>query len=239
MDSKKLDSFVNPKHYAKYSVNLMPIDFIEELPYNLASACKYLFRLGKKDNAEIEIGKINWYLTRALERNEYVKVPKYLYKLAPNGLDLNISIIRAIASGKGDIVENLRWDLTKEYVENVTKDNFETETEEPKVKRTLNKSGRAYNLYINNKYFFNFFDKGMLFSHAPIEEGNDEIDDLDVVPYRVWKYLEELGWEQSGCDRNGWEMDFYISFKKEGEPKLQLRGSGMYGGLYFYLPGAW
>ena len=61
-----------------------------------------------------------------------------------------------------------------------------------------------------------------------------KLDDLDVVPYRVWKYLEELGWEQSGCDRNGWEMDFYISFKKEGEPKLQLRGSGMYGGLYMY-----
>lgn len=66
-----------------------------------------------------------------------------------------------------------------------------------------------------------------------------KLDDLDVVPYRVWKYLEELGWEQSGCDRNGWEMDFYISFKKEGEPKLQLRGSGMYGGLYFYFPGVW
>ena len=76
MDSKKLDSFVNPKHYAKYSVSLMPIDFIEELPYNLASACKYLFRLGKKDNAEIEIGKINWYLTHASERDEYAKVPK-------------------------------------------------------------------------------------------------------------------------------------------------------------------
>ena len=33
--------------------------------------------------------------------------------------------------------------------------------------------------------------------------------------------------------------DIAISFKKEGEPKLQLRGSGMYGGLYFYFPGAW
>lgn len=177
MDSKKLDSFVNPKHYAKYSVELMPIDFIEELPYNLASACKYLFRLGKKDNAEIEIGKINWYLTRALERNEYIKVPKYLYKLAPNGLDLNISIIRAIASGKGDIVENLRWDLTKEYVDNVTK-NTETKTKEPK--RILNKSNRLFNLYIDNKYFFKFCDKGILFSHSPIEEGNDEISEIDI-----------------------------------------------------------
>ena len=193
MDSKKLDSFVNPKHYAKYSVDLMPIDFIEELPYNLASACKYLFRLGKKDNAEIEIGKINWYLTRALVRNEYVKVPKYLYKLAPNGLDLNISIIRAIASGKADIVENLRYDLTKEYVKNVTK-NTETETKEPNAKRTLNKSDRAYNLYINNKYFFKFCYKGILFSYAPIEEGNDEVIEIDIdsLPDNIFEKLNKF-----------------------------------------------
>ena len=193
MDSKKLDSFVNPKHYAKYSVNLMPIDFIEELPYNLASACKYLFRLGKKDNAEIEIGKINWYLTHASERDEYAKIPKYLYKLAPNDLNLNTAIIKAIACGKESIVENLRQQLTKEYVENVT-NNIETKIEEPKVKKILNKSNKAYNLYINNKYFFKFCDKGMLFSHAPIEEGNDEVNkiDIDSLPDDIFKKLNKF-----------------------------------------------
>ena len=193
MDSKKLDSFVNPKHYAKYSVNLMPIDFIEELPYNLASACKYLFRLGKKDNAEIEIGKINWYLTHASERDEYAKIPKYLYKLAPNDLNLNTAIIKAIACGKESIVENLRQQLTKEYVENVT-NNIETKVEEPKVKKTLNKSNKAYNLYINNKYFFKFCDKGMLFSHAPIEEGNDEVNkiDIDSLPDDIFEKLNKF-----------------------------------------------
>lgn len=193
MDSKKLDSFVNPKHYAKYSVSLMPIDFIEELPYNLASACKYLFRLGKKDNAEIEIGKINWYLTHASERDEYAKVPKYLYKLAPNDLNLNTAIIKAIACGKESIVENLRQQLTKEYVENVT-NNIETKIEEPKVKKTLNKSNKAYNLYINNKYFFKFCDKGMLFSHAPIEEGNDEVNkiDIDSLPDDIFEKLNKF-----------------------------------------------
>ena len=193
MDSKKLDSFVNPKHYAKYSVNLMPIDFIEELPYNLASACKYLFRLGKKDNAEIEIGKINWYLTHASERDEYTKIPKYLYKLAPNDLDLNTAIIKAIACGKESIVENLRQQLTKEYVENVT-NNIETKIEEPKVKKTLNKSNKVYNLYINNKYFFKFCDKGMLFSHAPIKEGNDEVNkiDIDSLPDDIFEKLNKF-----------------------------------------------
>ena len=189
MDAKKLDSFVNPKHYAKYSVDLMPIDFIEELPYNLASACKYLFRLGKKDNAEIEIGKINWYLTRALAKDEYVKIPKYLYKLAPSGLDLNIAIIRAIAGGKGYIVENLRQNLTKEYVDNVAKN---TKTEESK--RTLNKSKRLFNLYIDNKYFFKFCDKGILFSHSPIEESNDEVNEIDIdsLPDDIFEKLNKL-----------------------------------------------
>lgn len=65
------------------------------------------------------------------------------------------------------------------------------------------------------------------------------LDDLDVIPFMVWKYLEELGWKEIDCDHNSWEMDFYVEFKKEGEPKLQLRGSGMYGGLCFHLPEYW
>lgn len=191
MDSKKLDSFVNPKHYAKYSVQLMPIDFIEELPYNLASACKYLFRLGKKDNAEIEIGKINWYLTRALERDEYTKVPKYLYKLAPNGLDLNIAIIRAIAAGKEKLVHELCHHLVKRYVVK----SASNEVEEPKeTERTLNKSNRLLNVYIDNKYFFKFCDKGMLFSYSPIEEGNDDVNEIDIdsLPEDVFKKLNRF-----------------------------------------------
>lgn len=191
MDSKKLDSFVNPKHYAKYSIELMPIDFIEELPYNLASACKYLFRLGKKDNAEIEIGKINWYLTRAQAHDEYVKVPKYLYKLAPNGLDLNVAIIRAIAAGKEKLVHELCHHLVKMYVVK----SAPNEAEEPKeTERTLNKSNRLFNLCIDNKYFFKFCDKGMLFSYSPIEEGNDEVNEIDInsLPEDIFKKLNEF-----------------------------------------------
>lgn len=191
MDSKKLDSFVNPKHYAKYSVELMPIDFIEELPYNLASACKYLFRLGKKDNAEIEIGKINWYLTRAQAHDEYVKVPKYLYKLAPNGLDLNVAIIRAIAAGKEKLVHELYHHLVKMYVVK----SASNEAEEPKkTERTLNKSNRLFNLCIDNKYFFKFCDKGMLFSYSPIEEGNDDVNEIDIdsLPEDIFEKLNKF-----------------------------------------------
>lgn len=188
MDSKKLDSFVNPKHYAKYSIELMPIDFIEELPYNLASACKYLFRLGKKDNAEIEIGKIKWYLSRAQAHDEYVKVPKYLYKLAPNGLDLNIAIIRAIAASKEKLVHELCHHLVKRYVNK----SASNEAEEPK--RTLNKSNRLLNLYIDNKHFFKFCDKGMLFSHSPIEEGNDDVNEIDIdsLPEDIFEKLNKF-----------------------------------------------
>ena len=191
MDSKKLDSFVNPKHYAKYSIELMPVDFIEELPYNLASACNYLFRLGKKDNVEIEIGKINWYLTRAQAHDEYVKVPKYLHKLAPNGLDLNFAIIRAIAAGKEKLVHELCHHLVEEYVD---KSAF-NEVEKPKeTERTLNKSNRLFNLCIDNKYFFKFCDKGMLFSYSPIEEGNDDVNEIDIdsLPEDIFKKLNEF-----------------------------------------------
>lgn len=177
MDSKKLDSYVNPKHYAKYVIDVKPIEFVEELPFNLASACKYLFRLGKKDNAEIEIGKINWYLSRALERDEYAKVPKYLIKLAPRGADLNIAIINAIAAGRENLVHELCHHLVKEYVAK----SASNEVEEPKeTERTLRKSDRIINLRIDNDYYFKLSKDGLLFSYAPIEEGNEEVNKVDL-----------------------------------------------------------
>lgn len=177
MDSKKLDSYVNPKHYAKYIIDVKPIEFVEELPFNLASACKYLFRLGKKDNAEIEIGKIKWYLSRALERDEYAKVPKYLIKLAPIGADLNIAIINAIAAGKEHLVHELCHHLVKEYVDK----SASNEVEEPKeTERTLRKSDRIINLRIDNDYYFKLSKDGLLFSYAPIEEGNEEVNKVDL-----------------------------------------------------------
>lgn len=177
MDSKKLDSYVNPKHYAKYVIEVKPIEFIEELPFNLASACKYLFRLGKKDNAEIEIGKIKWYLSRALKRDEYAKVPKFLIKLAPIGADLNIAIINAIAAGKENLVHELCHHLVKEYVAKSTSN----EVEEPKeTERTLRESDRIITIRIDNEYYFKLSKDGLLFSYAPIEEGNEEVNKVDL-----------------------------------------------------------
>lgn len=177
MDSKKLDSYVNPKHYAKYVIEVNPIEFIEELPFNLASACKYLFRLGKKDNAEIEIGKIKWYLSRALKRDEYAKVPKFLIKLAPIGADLNIAIINAIAAGKENLVHELCHHLVKEYVAK----SISNEVEEPKeTERTLRESDRIITIRIDNEYYFKLSKDGLLFSYAPIEEGNEEVNKVNL-----------------------------------------------------------
>lgn len=190
MDSKKLDSYVNPKHYNVYKIDLAPIDFIEELPYNLASACKYLFRLGKKDNVEIEVGKINWYLDRAWERNEYSKVPAYLHKLAPMGGDVINSLIRAIANGSNCLAEDLRQKLNEEYA---TTD-IPTEA---KNSREFHKSNRMYNLSINNEFFFKLCDKGLLFSRTPIEEGNENVNEVDIntLPGDIYtelnKYLDD------------------------------------------------
>lgn len=62
-----------------------------------------------------------------------------------------------------------------------------------------------------------------------------ELDDLDVVPYKVWKYLEELGWDKVRQDENGWQLDFQLHFQKKNEPMLTLSGSGIFGGLDFMI----
>lgn len=63
-----------------------------------------------------------------------------------------------------------------------------------------------------------------------------ELDDLDCCPYRVWEWLEENGWEcKRDIDTNGWQLDWWLRFEKENEPKLTLTGSGIYGGLSFSI----
>lgn len=180
MDSEKLDSYVNPKHYGTYTVNLMPVEFLEELPHNLAEACKYLFRLGKKDITEIEIGKINWYLERALARDEYTEVPRYMPKLAPVGQDLNILIIRAIANRQPHVVERLRQNLADSYKEP------EGKTFGPQSKTKLIKSNRIFNLAIDCKYYFKLSENGLLFSYTPIEDDEEAAEvNLDILPKEI------------------------------------------------------
>lgn len=48
----------------------------------------------------------------------------------------------------------------------------------------------------------------------------DSIDltDFDELsPYLMWELLEELGWENTDYDSNGWEQDTWTYFTKKGQ----------------------
>lgn len=54
-----------------------------------------------------------------------------------------------------------------------------------------------------------------------------QLTDTELNPYALWKLLEELGYEEVNTDRNGWQMDFWITFKKEGFKTLTIEGTGI------------
>jgi|TARA_Y100000361_G_C11160908_1_gene347260 hypothetical protein len=66
--SDDFDSVLNPSHYVKGRV-YEPVRVIEDwgLNYHLGNALKYISRAGRKENAEQDISKAIWYLTRRLE----------------------------------------------------------------------------------------------------------------------------------------------------------------------------
>ena len=75
------------------------------------------------------------------------------------------------------MVHELCHHLVKEYVAK----SASNEVEEPKeTERTLRKSDRIINLRIDNDYYFKLDKDGLLFSYAPIEEGNEEVTKVDL-----------------------------------------------------------
>jgi hypothetical protein len=73
LHEKAHDPVTNPAHYTDGGVET--IDFIEAkgLGYHLGNAVKYISRAGKKGtNAGLEdLKKAQWYITRAIEKNEF------------------------------------------------------------------------------------------------------------------------------------------------------------------------
>lgn len=53
------------------------------------------------------------------------------------------------------------------------------------------------------------------------------LSDTGLNPYTLGKLLEELGYEKVDVDKNGWEMDFWITYEKSGCPPIQVRGTGI------------
>lgn len=54
-----------------------------------------------------------------------------------------------------------------------------------------------------------------------------DFSDTELNPYTLGMILEELGYERVNQDDNGWQMDFWITYEKEGYKSISLEGTGI------------
>lgn len=62
------DPVNHPKHYNSHPAGIECIDVIEELPYNIGAAIKYIWRVGLKGNAIQDLEKAQWHIQREVDR---------------------------------------------------------------------------------------------------------------------------------------------------------------------------
>lgn len=55
----------------------------------------------------------------------------------------------------------------------------------------------------------------------------EDFSDCKLNPHTMQKLLESLGYEETGQEENGWQLDFWITMKKEGFRDIQISGCGM------------
>lgn len=54
-----------------------------------------------------------------------------------------------------------------------------------------------------------------------------ELSGTSLNPYTLWKLLEEMGYESEDMDRNGWQLDFWLTLVKPGFKSLVIAGTGI------------
>jgi hypothetical protein len=54
-----------------------------------------------------------------------------------------------------------------------------------------------------------------------------DFSDTRLNPYTLGILLESLGYKQEDIDQNGWQMDFWITMKKDGFKSLCIDGTGI------------
>lgn len=67
LEALAVEAAVNPAHYKNHPSGVEAIEVVESMPFLLGAACKYLFRLGKKDHPLHELKKAEWFLQRWLD----------------------------------------------------------------------------------------------------------------------------------------------------------------------------
>ena len=65
------DTVNHPAHYNQHPAGIECIDVIEHMPFNRASAIKYIWRAGLKDDAIEDLRKAIWCLDREIKRMEF------------------------------------------------------------------------------------------------------------------------------------------------------------------------
>lgn len=60
-----------------------------------------------------------------------------------------------------------------------------------------------------------------------VEEQQLDLTNTRINPYTLWKLLERLGYTKHDFKSNGWEFDFWITFKKPGCKSLLVWGTGI------------
>lgn len=53
------------------------------------------------------------------------------------------------------------------------------------------------------------------------------LSDTKLNPYTLGLLLIDLGYEENEIDYNGWELEFWIDYKKKGHSNLVISGTGM------------
>lgn len=53
-----------------------------------------------------------------------------------------------------------------------------------------------------------------------------DFSDTELNPYTLWELLESLGYKKGDQCENGWEMDFWIPFTKDGEVDIEIVACG-------------
>jgi hypothetical protein len=67
-----VDLVNHPPHYTSHPSGVECIDVVEDMPYNLGCAVKYIWRVGLKDETDqiTDLRKAAWYIEREILRRQ-------------------------------------------------------------------------------------------------------------------------------------------------------------------------
>ncbi|MUG45507.1 hypothetical protein [Paenibacillus woosongensis] len=54
-----------------------------------------------------------------------------------------------------------------------------------------------------------------------------DFSDTELNPYTLGELLEELGYERGDQQENGWQLNFWIPYTKQGCKAIQVDGTGI------------